>query len=100
MHSDVLRTRMQQLLHLQKETEERLQQAAAEAAQGSMSVPEQREILLQKVKSDNAEIVTTEKRNSELKLEKERIRAQIQEVAADTQERQSDNDQHKYEILF
>jgi len=100
MHSDVLRTRMQQLIHVQKETQEQLQQASAEAAQCSLSVPEQREILLQKVKSDNAEIVATEKRNSDLKLEKERIRAQIQEVAADTQERQSDNDQHKYEILF
>merc|ERR1711870_80703 len=65
-----------------------------------MSVPEQRELLLNKVKTDNAEIVNCEKRNSELKLEKERLRVQIQEVTMDAQERRDDNDQQKYEILF
>merc|ERR1712217_737543 len=67
---------------------------------GSMSVPEQRELLLNKVKTDNAEIVNCEKRNSELKLEKERLRVQIQEVKMDAQERKDDSDQQKYEILF
>jgi len=65
-----------------------------------MSVPEQRELLLSKVKNDNADIVAAEKRNSELKLEMERLKAQIQEVTADAQERKDDNDQQKYEILF
>jgi len=66
-----------------------------------MSIPEQREILLAKVKNDNAEIVATEKRNSELKLEKERLRTQIKEVISDAQERRDEGgDQQKYEILF
>jgi intraflagellar transport protein 74 len=66
-----------------------------------MPVPEQREILLNKVKTDNAEIVAAEKRNSELKLEKERLKAQIKEVMTDAQERKDEGgDQQKYEILF
>jgi len=66
-----------------------------------MSVPEQRELLLSKVKSDNSEIVACEKRNSELKLEKERLRTQMREVASDAQERKDEGgDQQKYEILF
>jgi len=85
---------------VRKTLDEKLEALKVEAQQGSMSVPEQRELLLIKVKSDNAEIVAMEKRNSELKLEKERYKAQMQEVAADTQERKDDNDQHKYEILF
>jgi len=57
--------------------------------------------LLSKVKTDNAEIVAAEKRNSELKLEKERLRAQIKEVISDSQERRDEGgDQQKYEILF
>jgi intraflagellar transport protein 74 len=100
LRNDMLRMRMQQLIHLHKEVSEKHQALQEEAAQCSLSVPEQRELLLNKVKSDNAEIVATEKRNSELKLEKERIRQALQDVAADTQERQSDNEQHKYEILF
>jgi len=57
--------------------------------------------LLSKVKTDNAEFVAAEKLNSELKLEKERLRAQIKEVMADAQERRDEgNDQQKYEILF
>jgi len=44
--------------------------------------------------------VLAEKRNHELKLESERLRAQIREVVADSQERRDDNDQSKYEILF
>merc|ERR1712048_451806 len=98
--NDILRTRAQELINIRKETEERLKKTETEAAQCSLSVPEQREILLSKVKSDNADIVASEKRNGELKLEKERLRSQIQEVIADTKERRDDNDQHKYEILF
>lgn len=69
--------------------------------QCSMSVPEQREILLAKVKTDNSEIVAAEKKNSELKLDQARIRAQIKEVMSDAQERRDEGgDQQKYEILF
>merc|ERR1719284_2382607 len=85
---------------MRKEHQERLEQLSVEAQQASLSVPEQRELLLGKVKSDNADIVAAEKRNGELKLEKERLKSQIQEVITDTRERRDDNDQHKYEILF
>mmetsp|Transcript_13097 Transcript_13097/g.27433 ORF Transcript_13097/g.27433 Transcript_13097/m.27433 type:complete len:621 (+) Transcript_13097:93-1955(+) len=100
LRGDILRTRSQQLLEARKEATEELERLEIEARQCSMSVPEQREILLSKVKTDNADIVAAEKRNSELKLEKERLKAQIQEVTADAQERKDDNDQQKYEILF
>lgn len=99
--SDVLRTRSQDLIKLKKEISERYNSLQEEIRQCSMSVPEQRELLLSKVKTDNAEIVATEKRNQELKLEKEHLRAQIKEVTSDTQERKDEGgDQQKYEILF
>jgi len=101
LRSDVLRARAQTLQGVHKEANERLNELETEVRQCSMSVPEQREILLSKVKTDNAEIVATEKRNSELKMEKERLRSQIKDVISDAQERQSEGgDQQKYEILF
>lgn len=101
LRSDVLRARAQTLQTVHKEASERLATLEQEVRQCSMSVPEQREILLSKVKTDNAEIVQAEKRNSELKLEKERLRAQIKEVISDAQERRDEGgDQQKYEILF
>merc|ERR1719510_477709 len=66
-----------------------------------MSIPEQRDLLLAKVKNDNAEIVAAEKSNSELKLEVEKLRAAIREVTADALEKKEEgSDQQKYEILF
>eukprot|EP00427_Karlodinium_veneficum_P005689 CAMPEP_0169173720 /NCGR_PEP_ID=MMETSP1015-20121227/64077_1 /TAXON_ID=342587 /ORGANISM="Karlodinium micrum, Strain CCMP2283" /LENGTH=676 /DNA_ID=CAMNT_0009247359 /DNA_START=26 /DNA_END=2054 /DNA_ORIENTATION=+ len=101
LRSDVMRARSQQLQVVHKEAMERLQVLEQEVRQCSMPVPEQREILLNKVKTDNAEIVAAEKRNSELKLEKERLKAQIKEVMTDAQERKDEGgDQQKYEILF
>lgn len=101
LRSDVLRARAQTLNGVHKEASEKLAALEQEVRQCSMSVPEQREILLSKVKTDNAEIVAAEKRNSDLKLEKERLRAQIKEVMSDAQERRDEGgDQQKYEILF
>jgi intraflagellar transport protein 74 len=102
LHVDVLRTQYVQLSSVRKEMAERLDTLEIEVQQCSMSVPEQREHLLTKVKSDNGEIVAVEKRNSELKLDNERLRAQIREVTADAQEKKEEggNDQQKYEILF
>lgn len=102
LHVDVLRTQYVQLSSVRKELGDRLDTLEVEVQQHSMSVPEQREHLLTKVKSDNGEIVAVEKRNSELKLDNERLRAQIREVTADAQEKKEEggNDQQKYEILF
>jgi len=101
LRGDVLRGRYQQLTSTHKEVNARLHSLEEEVRQCSMSVPEQRELLLSKVKTDNAEIVACEKRISEMKLEKERLRTQIKEVASDAQERREEGgDQQKYEILF
>jgi len=101
LRSDPLRTRHQQLGVARRELENQLITLRQEVQQGSMSIPEQRELLLAKVKNDNTEIVATEKSNSEQKLENERLRAQIREVQADAQEKKDESsDQQKYEILF
>eukprot|EP00933_Yihiella_yeosuensis_P004882 TRINITY_DN109280_c0_g1_i2.p1 TRINITY_DN109280_c0_g1~~TRINITY_DN109280_c0_g1_i2.p1 ORF type:complete len:638 (+),score=154.09 TRINITY_DN109280_c0_g1_i2:63-1916(+) len=101
LRSDPLRTKHQQLSKTCTELEADLAKLREEYQQGSMSVPEQRDLLLSKVKSDNAEIVAAEKAVSELKLGKERLKAQIREVTTDSQEsKEEGNDQQKYEILF
>lgn len=101
LRSDTLRTRHHQLQGVQKDVSERLGGLEEEMRHCSMSITEQRDILLAKVKADNAEIVQAEKRNQELKVESEKLRAQIREVVADAQERKDEgSDQSKYEILF
>jgi len=101
LRSDVFRMHAQQLQEAKKEISERLEHLMVEAKQCSLTIPEQRDLLLAKVKSDNADIVAAEKRNSELKLEKERLKSQIQEVATDAQtSADMQSDQQKYEILF
>lgn len=101
LRGDPWRTRHRQLNQTRRDLETQVNQLREEVQQGSMSIPEQREILLSKVKNDNAEIVATEKSNSEQKLENERLRAQIREVIADVEEKKEENsDQQKYEILF
>eukprot|EP00927_Polykrikos_kofoidii_P073617 TRINITY_DN69634_c0_g1_i1.p1 TRINITY_DN69634_c0_g1~~TRINITY_DN69634_c0_g1_i1.p1 ORF type:complete len:677 (+),score=184.54 TRINITY_DN69634_c0_g1_i1:217-2031(+) len=100
LRSDMLRTRMQELVAERDEVCERLDAVEAEARQCSLSVPEQRELLLAKVKTDNAEIVAAEKKNSDLRMEKEKLKIQIQDIASDAKEQKNDSDQQKYEILF
>jgi len=101
LRSDPLRTRQQQLSNAYREFEGQLVNLRAEAQLGTMSISDQREVLLAKVKNDNTEIVATEKSNSELKLDNERLRAQIREVQTDAQEKKDESsDQQKYEILF
>jgi len=97
---DVLRAQGQDLLKERKVVEERLEAIELEARQCSMSVPEQRELLLSKVKTDNADIVATEKKISDHRMENEGLKKQIREVATDAQEKKDDNDHQKYEILF
>lgn len=101
LRSDVFRMHAQQLQQAKKEIGARLGMLDVEARQCSLSIPEQRDLLLAKVKSDNADIVAAEKRISEMKLEKERLKSQIQEVATDAQtSADMQSDQQKYEILF
>uniref|UniRef100_A0A7S1Q1B7 Intraflagellar transport protein 74 homolog n=1 Tax=Alexandrium catenella TaxID=2925 RepID=A0A7S1Q1B7_ALECA len=101
LRSDMLRTRYQQLSSIRRELEERLGNLEQEVQQCNMSVPEQRDMLLSRVKSDNGDIVAAEKSNSDMKLDNERLRAQIREVTQDAQEKKDEgSDQQKYEILF
>jgi len=101
LQSDQYRMRARQLQDVRREVGKRLAVLEEEAKQCCMSIPEQRELLLAKVKSDNTEIVAAEKRNGELKLERERLKAQINEVTTDTQtSADMQSDQQKYEILF
>uniref|UniRef100_A0A7S4RMS9 Intraflagellar transport protein 74 homolog n=1 Tax=Alexandrium monilatum TaxID=311494 RepID=A0A7S4RMS9_9DINO len=101
LRSDMMRTRFQQLGTVRRELEERLDGLQQEVQECNLSIPEQRDILLTRVKNDNAEIVATEKGNSELKLDCERLRAQIKEVTEDAQAKKDEgSDQQKYEILF
>merc|ERR1712107_586490 len=64
--NDPLRSRLEQLVNVRQEMLPRLEALREEAKQCNMSIPEQREILLARVKSDNAEIVTTEKLKSSI----------------------------------
>lgn len=101
LRGDPLRTHHQNLSAARKEIEDELERLRLEVHQGSRSVPEQREILLAKVKSDNAEIVATEKSNGDLKLGIERLKAQMREIQNDSNEQKEENgDRQKYEILF
>mmetsp|Transcript_111130 Transcript_111130/g.248315 ORF Transcript_111130/g.248315 Transcript_111130/m.248315 type:complete len:458 (+) Transcript_111130:90-1463(+) len=101
LRSDLLRTRYKQLNEVHQDLTEQLTGLEQEVKQCSLSIPEQRELLLNKVKTDNGEIVASEKRNTELKLEVEKLKSQIKEVTSDSQEKKDDNnDQQKYEILW
>jgi len=72
-----------------------------EASQSSLPIPEQRDMLLAKVKSDNAEIVASEKLISETKLDIEKYKKFLAEMQTDIEEKKGEsNDQQKYEILF
>mmetsp|Transcript_96835 Transcript_96835/g.224476 ORF Transcript_96835/g.224476 Transcript_96835/m.224476 type:complete len:609 (+) Transcript_96835:128-1954(+) len=101
LRSDVNRARYQELCSFRKSLEEPLQVLQKEFETCSLSVPEQRDLLLARVKNDNADIVATEKQNSDLKMEIEKLRAQIREVVIDSQEKKTEgSDQQKYEILL
>jgi intraflagellar transport protein 74 len=100
LRSDLLRTRYQQLVEVKSELSERLEILDQEIQQCNLSIPEQRELLLSKVKSDNADIVQAEKQTHDLKMENERLRSLINQVAHDAQKKEEDQDQQKYEVLF
>merc|ERR1719398_295142 len=86
---------------LQAELMERHSKLKDEADTLKLSIPEQRELLVAKVKAENAEITAAEKTFGELKKELQRYKKQAQEMETDINERKGEStDQHKYEILF
>jgi len=101
LRSDVMRMRAQQqreTLHALREQHEKLQE---EAEQLQLSVPEQRDLLLAKVKSENVNIMQFETKAHEVRDEITRYRKQTQEMQTDIEERKGEtSDKHKYEILF
>eukprot|EP00930_Biecheleria_cincta_P055206 TRINITY_DN41553_c0_g1_i1.p1 TRINITY_DN41553_c0_g1~~TRINITY_DN41553_c0_g1_i1.p1 ORF type:complete len:618 (-),score=159.95 TRINITY_DN41553_c0_g1_i1:82-1908(-) len=102
LSSDPLRLHHQRLTAARTELDTHLTEVRKEAREGSLSVPEQRELLLGRVKSDNLEITSTEKSNSDMKMEIERLKAQLREVQADASndKKEEGSEQQKYEILF
>jgi len=64
-----------------------------------LSVPQQREMLLQKVKADNAEIAEMEKRLAEMQDAVRRGRAQLTQLASEASEA-NDPKAQKYQELF
>merc|ERR550537_1462878 len=101
LQSDVLRMRAQQQRETLADLMERHSKLKEEADTLKLSIPEQRELLVAKVKSENAEINAAEKGFGELKKEIQRYKKQAQEMETDINERKGEStDQHKYEILF
>lgn len=100
IRADVLRLRAQQ----QQEQISALQEAHAklkgEADQMSLPVPEQREIYLEKVKSENANILELEAECNRLRQEIQGYKKQTSEMMTDIEEKKGETgDQHKYELL-
>merc|ERR1719271_1971597 len=101
LQADVLRMRAQQQRETLAELMERHSKLKDEADTLKLSIPEQRELLVAKVKAENAEINAAEKTFGELKKEIQRYKKQAQEMETDINERKGEStDQHKYEILF
>merc|ERR1712070_165255 len=101
LQADVLRMRAQQQRETLAELMERHSKLKDEADTLKLSIPEQRELLVAKVKAENAEINAAEKTFGELKKEVQRYKKQAQEMETDINERKGEStDQHKYEILF
>merc|ERR1719183_1872781 len=101
LQADVLRMRAQQQRETMADLMERYTKLKEEADTLKLSIPEQRELLVAKVKAENAEINAAEKTFGELKKEIQRYKKQAQEMETDINERKGEStDQHKYEILF
>lgn len=101
LRTDVLRTRFEGLRTVRTELMQRMDVLQVEASEANLSVPEQREALLRRVKSDNETVVASEKQKSDLRSETEKYRRQLQEMQTDIEERKGEaGDGQKYEILF
>merc|ERR1719398_673065 len=101
LQSDVLRMRQQQQRETLAELMERHSKLKEEADTLKLSIPEQRELLVSKVREENAEIQAAEKTFGEIKKEIQRYKKQAQEMETDINERKGEStDQQKYEMLF
>ncbi|CAD7934197.1 unnamed protein product [Amoebophrya sp. A120] len=98
LRQEPLRLRMQELKEKRVQLFSKLQNLEQQAKESQLSIPEQRDLLLQKVKDNNQEIVRTEERISETRKEMENCKKQLIEVNASAE--QSSADQQKYEVLF
>jgi len=96
-----LRLRKTEMMEQKKNLEHKIAELELEASQATLSIPEQRDMLLAKVKADNQEIVTSEKQIQEIKLDIEKYKKLLSEMQTDIEEKKGEsNDQQKYEILF
>lgn len=87
MHAEPLRMQAQELREINREMHERIRVLHHEAAQSQLSIPEQRDALLNKVKQDNNEIVQWEKETEELKLDLEKYKKLLSEMKTDIEEK-------------
>jgi len=101
MRVEPLRIRKTEMMEQKRKFEYKVTMLEEEASQASLSIPEQRDMLLAKVKSDNQEIVMNEKQISEIKMDIEKYKRLLSEMQTDIEEKKGEsNDQQKYEILF
>eukprot|EP00392_Amoebophrya_sp_AT5.2_P003995 g4000.t1 len=98
LRQEPLRLRMQELKEKRVALFSNLSNLEQQAKEAQLSIPEQRDLLLQKVKDNNQEIVRTEERILETRKEMENCKKQLLEVNASAE--QSSADQQKYEVLF
>ncbi|CAD7929187.1 unnamed protein product [Amoebophrya sp. A25] len=98
LRQEPLRLRMQEHKEKRVQLFSRLSALEQQAKESQLSIPEQRDLLLQKVKDNNQEIVRTEERILETRKETENLKKQLIEVNASAE--QSSADQQKYEVLF
>lgn len=101
LRSEPLRGRKIEISEQKQRLQESISVLEEEANTASMPIPEQRDMLLAKVKSDNAEIVASEKYISDVKMDIEKYKKLLSEMQTDIEEKKGEsNDQQKYEILF
>lgn len=96
-----LRMKKSEMMEQKKKLDESVTILQQESSVATLSIPEQRDMLLAKVKADNTEIVASEKQMQEIKLDIEKYKKLLSEMQTDIEEKKGEsNDQQKYEILF
>ncbi|KAF4672547.1 WD repeat-containing protein 36 [Perkinsus chesapeaki] len=107
LHMDPSRRRMLALSKARDELFERKQELTEELEKISLPLPKQREMLIEKIKEENSEMVELERKYEEMKEALERFRRNAAEISAelnkgvgDSSQSEGDEQQQKYKLLF
>lgn len=100
IRTDVMKQKAHYLREQKKSLFSKKEDLEAQTNEQNLSFPEARERLLNRVKSDNAEVTAAEKRMAEVKKAIENYKRQIEEMEADLREQGTDENIKKYEILY